>query len=145
MAKKENIYWVYVKWLALPKNQRLPKTNEEFLQKYDLLPADLFSFQESKEFADDLNKETMRWAKRKTPEMLHLLYQKYQETKNPADLKIWQEAIRDHDESQVQTTLNDLVEEYEVTENQLTALAYRILALYDPKGLMKDELMILEK
>lgn len=138
---KEDIYWVYVKWLSLPKAQRKPRSNEDFCTLYSLSPADLFTFQESKTFAEDLNRETMKWAKRKTPEMLHVLYEKYKESKNPQDLKVWQDAIKEHNESQVQTTLEDLVAEYEISETQLCSLAYRILAVYDPNMLLKGELM----
>jgi hypothetical protein len=141
MAKKEDIYWVYVKWEALPASQRKPSSREEFCLRYDLTLADLFSFQEAKSYSDDLNNETMKWAKRKTPEMLHVLYEKYRSTKNPQDLKIWQDAIQEHEKTQVQTTLDDLVAEYEISETQLCSLAYRILAVYDPNLLLKEELM----
>lgn len=141
MAKKEDIYWVYVKWKALPTSQRRPTTNEDFCIKYNLSLADLFAFEESKSFSEDLNNETMKWAKKKTPEMLHVLYEKYRSTKNPQDLKIWQDAIKEHEETQVQTTLDDLIAEYEISETQLCSLAYRILAVYDPNMLLKEELM----
>ena len=145
MKKKEDIYWVYIKWLSIPKAERQPPNKKTFAEKFDLLPADLFAFQEEKTFADDLNKETMKWAKRKTPEMLHVLYDKYQDTKNPQDLKVWQDAIKEHNDSQVETSLEDLIAEYEISENQLCALAYRILAVYDPQGILKDEMTTISR
>lgn len=130
-------YDIYVKWMAIPAANRIPKTQPEFLEKYELVEADLYEYQQRKTFGDDVNKETMAWAKRKTPAMLHALYGKYQQTKNPADLRIWQDAIKYSEENQKQTSLEDLVSEFQLSENQLVSIAYRILALYDPKGLLK--------
>lgn len=133
----DTTYRIYVKWMATPTSSRIPKSVPEFLTRHNLTQADLFEFQEYKTFADDLNKETMAWAKRKTPAMLHLLYEKYVSSKNPADLRIWQDAIKYHEENQKQTSLEDLVSDFKMSENQLVSIAYRILSIYDPKGLLK--------
>ena len=140
----DTIYKIYVKWMATPTQSRKPKTQEEFLSRYELTQADIFEYQERKTYPDDLSKETMNWAKKKTPAMLHVLYEKYLETKNPQDLKIWQDAIKYSEENQKQTSLEDLIDEYELSENQLVAIAYRILDTYDPKGLLKPSKRHLE-
>jgi hypothetical protein len=135
----DSIYKVYIKWLSVPAPQRTPKSKDEFKERYKITDQELFEFQERKTFGDDLNKETMLWAKRRTPEMMHTLFNKYQESKAPQDLKVWQDAIQYSEENAKQTSLEELMEEFKVEPQQLCDMAYRILEVYDPHMLTKPK------
>lgn len=132
--KKEDIkaiYRIYIKWLSIPKDERRPPTLDDFCSQYDIEPSTILHFQDNKSFSDDLNKETMKWAKKKTPEMIHTLYQKYKDSRSPQDLRIWQDAIKYEDEHKKATTLEDLISEFKTTPEQLLQIAERIIKKYD--------------
>lgn len=128
--QQEEIYWIYIKWLAVPPADRTPKSLQEFSVRYSIDLVDLMTFQEQKTFGDDLNKETMKWAKRKTPAMLHSLHDKYQTTQSPQDFKVWQDAIKYAEENEKVTTLSDLVDNFSISEEQAVRVAQRIIEKY---------------
>ncbi len=86
------IYKIYLQWLSLPKKNRKLKTHDEFCSRYNLTPTQLLEFQDSGSFGEDLKEETIKWAKRQLPELLHLLYDTYTKSKSSADLRLFLEA-----------------------------------------------------
>lgn len=92
--KQADLYRIFVKWHSVPKKDRQPASISEFCERYKLTASDIISFQDSDSFSRDLHNETMKWAKRKTPELLHILYEQYLVSHSQTDLRLWLEAVK---------------------------------------------------
>lgn len=90
----QEIYRTYIKWLTLPKRDRIPKTQEEFCQRLGTNAADLMAIQDMETFEEDLLNEMLKWAKRRTPELIHGLYERFEKKEaSSMDLKLWMETV----------------------------------------------------
>lgn len=92
----DNIYKIFLRWYVVPPSIRQTAgfksiTLEDFCAEHSITTADLSSFQAKPTFEDDFFQEKLRWARRKTPELIDTLYKQYRDKKNPADLKLWVE------------------------------------------------------
>jgi len=91
--QNHEIYKIYVKWSATPKKDRIPPTLQEFCERYEITPGTILEFQDSDTYTKDLSSATLKWAQRKKPELLHMLYSKYMQEKTQADLRLWLEIL----------------------------------------------------
>jgi len=123
----DELYKVYLKWLALPPQDKKPKTKIEFAERYKITPADLLSFEDRETFSEDLMVEMKKWAKRKTPELIHILYDKYAKSKSPNDLKVWMDVIKEvKDKNEEPQTVNNIVNIFNPSDDQRKQIAERI-------------------
>ena len=90
----QEIYRTYIKWMTVPKRDRNPKTQEEFCQRMGCNAADLLDIQDMDTFSDDLVEEMLKWARRRTPEIIQNLYERFEKKEaTTSDLKVWLETI----------------------------------------------------
>jgi RNAse (barnase) inhibitor barstar len=69
------MYDTYLKWRALPKNKRRPRSLAEFCQKHNLKADDIKEYEEDPNFHRDLSDATLAWAKEHVPDLIHSLYE----------------------------------------------------------------------
>ena len=81
-----DIYKSYIRWRARPISSTDPQTDDQFCLKYNVTKKDLISFIEKPEYQDDLLLASLSWAKSKTPELLHIVYNEVKLNKSVADL-----------------------------------------------------------
>lgn len=90
-------YRSFLHWYSIPPEQKiksnLPVTISEFMVKNNLTSDDLSTFHSKETFADDVVEATVKWAKTKTSEMVHILYERYKERKNASDFSAFVEFI----------------------------------------------------
>lgn len=111
----------------MPSSDRKPKSKMEFAEKYKITAADLLAFEDRETFGEDLLVEMKKWAKRKTPELIHILYDKYAKSKSPNDLKVWMDVIREvKDKDELPQTVNNIVNIFNPNEEQRKQIAERI-------------------
>ena len=90
----KTIYDTYLKWLAMPEEDRAIKSIKEWCENYGVTQVQILDFQDLPNFSDDLHAEVLKWAKKKTPELIHLLYKTYLKTKSATDFRAWIEAVQ---------------------------------------------------
>jgi hypothetical protein len=123
----EELYKVYIKWMALPLNDKKPRTKTEFAEKHKITAADLLGFEDRETFGEDVLSEMKKWAKRKTPELIHILYDKYSKSKSPNDLKVWMDVIKDvKEKNEEPQTVNNIVNIFNPNDEQKRQIAERI-------------------
>jgi hypothetical protein len=123
----EELYKVYIKWMSLPQADKKPATKTLFAERHKIPPADLLAFEDRETFGEDLMSEMKKWAKRKTPELLHILYDKYAKSKSPNDLKVWMDVIKDvKDKDDTPQTVNNIVNIFNPNDDQRKQIAERI-------------------
>lgn len=126
-SQLDKIYQVYIKWMALPPIDKKPPTKTLFAEHYKLQPADLLRFEDRETFGDDVMSEMKKWARRKTPELIHILYDKYSKTKSPNDLKVWLDVVKDiKEKGEEPQTVNNIVNVFNPTDEQRRQIAERI-------------------
>lgn len=90
----QEIYTTYIKWLTVPKRDRKPLTQEEFCSRMGCNAADLLDIQDMDTFTSDLTEEMLKWARRRTPEIIQNLYERFEKKEaTTADLKAWLEVV----------------------------------------------------
>jgi hypothetical protein len=77
-----NKYKDFINWKVKPLKKDDPKSLEEYLIVNDITQEEINEFVGKPEFADDILAETLSWAKTKTPEMLHILYDQVRSNKS---------------------------------------------------------------
>lgn len=100
-SKKENIsvdkdqlYKAFLEWKAKPITADSPlQTYDDFCEKNHTNMKELQSFQDSPGFHDDLVAETLLWAKGKTPELIHTVYNQIKLSKSVNDLARFMELV----------------------------------------------------
>lgn len=125
-SQLDKIYQVYIKWMALPPSDKKPSTKTLFAEKYEIQPADLLRFEDRETFGEDVMSEMKKWARRKTPELIHILYDKYSKTKSPNDLKVWLDVVKEVKEKDEPQTVNNIVNVFNPTDEQRRQIAERI-------------------
>lgn len=97
MMSREERYKLFVKWSATPKEtkleQNIPTSMSSFAIQYQIPITELEEFNESDNFPDDVEREAIRWGKRRLPELIHLTHKKYLETNKVEYLKVFRELI----------------------------------------------------
>lgn len=90
-------YRTFLHWYSIPPEQKirshLPVTIPDFLTAHSLTNEDLSFFYNKETFADDVVEATVKWAKTKTSEMVHILYDRYKERKNASDFSAFVDFI----------------------------------------------------
>lgn len=86
MSDLNKAYLAYIKWRSHPVEKTDPQNNDEFCAKYAITQKDLISFINRETYQDDLLISSLNWAKSKTPELLHLVYNEVKLNKSVADL-----------------------------------------------------------
>lgn len=121
-------YKLLVKWMAIPEEskiaQNLPRSIDQLRERYNISLKDLNSFFEMESFPDDVEREAIRWGKRKIPELIHIVYKKYIETKKPEHLRLFKELLSIKEENQSQNQYNF----FNLDEKAKEQLTKRILA-----------------
>lgn len=79
---ESNNYKKFIEWKVKPLKKDGPKTLDEFLLVNNITQEEVNEFVSKAEFADDILAETLSWAKTKTPEMLHILYDQVRSSKS---------------------------------------------------------------
>ena len=92
---KTDPYPLFIAWYAKPIDERNPPSLEGFCEKYKITKADIAEYSLRSEFFNDLKNESLAWAKRQTPEIIHILYNKIKKDRTSADIKAWLEMIYD--------------------------------------------------
>ena len=83
----ERIYSTYLKWKARPMSKTGPQTEQEFADHFKVTLPDLIAFIELPSYQDDLLLASLTWAKSKTPELLHIVYNEVKMNKSVNDLE----------------------------------------------------------
>lgn len=86
MPDLNKAYLAYIKWRSHPVGKDDPKTPEEFCAKHGVTTQDLIAFVSRETYQDDLLLSSLNWAKSKTPELLHLVYNEVKLNKSVVDL-----------------------------------------------------------
>ena len=95
MPDLDKIYRLYIKWKSRPITPKDPQSDEEFATKYKISKLDLVGFIERPEYQDDLLTSSLNWAKAKTPELLHLVYNEVKLSKSVGDLEKFMNLVHD--------------------------------------------------
>jgi hypothetical protein len=97
--KLQAYYIPYLQWLVTPDKVKSPLIEADWVIKNKLNPLDPALFRKQESFEQDFLNEKIRWSRKKTPELLDVLYLEYTEKKDPADLRLWQELMKSFQES----------------------------------------------
>lgn len=89
----KKIYRIFVKWYAMPSTSRELPSIPEFCEHHGIDKSVIAQFQDTEGFTEDLCREAIAWGKSKIPELLHTLYARYRESKNPNDLRMYKELL----------------------------------------------------
>jgi hypothetical protein len=103
----EKIYHAYINWKARPIAKDDPQSPEEFCKKFKIKKSDILAFVGSPDYQDDLLTAVLNWAKSKTPELLHIVYNEVKLNKSVADLERFVQLaheIKKKDKEQKQVT-----------------------------------------
>ncbi len=112
-------YRTYLKWrVAAPKERGAEKTEIDFMAKFDLEDKHIIAFVNEPAFLDDLQRETLIWAKSKTPDLLHILMDEIKDGKKSADIERFITIAhelnkKDDDKTQVQNNFFITDEQYQ--------------------------------
>ncbi len=90
---KKKLYNIFLKWYAMPQKTRIPQTISEFCLHFSIPESLIAEFQQEEEFTEDLYRTSIAWGKSKIPELLHMLYEKYIQSKNPNDLRMYKDLL----------------------------------------------------
>lgn len=85
--EKQAAYKEFLRLKTRPKKEGDPSSAEEFCKKYNISIETYLSFMEEPTFFDDILNESLNWAKGKTPEVLHILYENIKLSKSSADIE----------------------------------------------------------
>ena len=83
----DNKYQKFIEWKTKKLGANDPKTLDEFCAKHKVSKEQIEEFVSKETFADDILMGTLNWAKSKTPEMLHLLYESARTTKSAGSIE----------------------------------------------------------
>lgn len=72
----EKIYRQFLRWYALPQEERTPPSFDGFAKLHEIETEQLLTFQDRETFADDLYKQVQKWAKEKSIDLVHLMYKR---------------------------------------------------------------------
>jgi len=100
-------YKEYIKWLALPKTKRKPRTLNSFKEDFHLSDEDLKAFRDRPSYQSDIAVATHRWAKDQVPEMLHKLYENALSSGKADVIKAYMDVIKEEDNEQ--NKLEDII------------------------------------
>lgn len=79
-------YLAYVKWRACPIGPADPQSTEAFCTLHKITTQQIIDFINKESYQDDLLITSLNWAKSKTPELLHIVYNEVKLNKSVADL-----------------------------------------------------------
>lgn len=88
----EEQYKKYLEWRARPRKSKSAtekETVDDYCVREKVSRETLLTFTERESFPDDLLAETLKWARVKTPELLHTVYATIEKNKSVADLERW--------------------------------------------------------
>ncbi|MDA2921688.1 phBC6A51 family helix-turn-helix protein [Patescibacteria group bacterium AH-259-L07] len=94
-SKRDLFYEEFIKWIALPKPLREPRTHLELAEKYGVDKATLSQWKHKDGFWDEVRKEMKQWARDKTPNVIQAIYQKILKYGNAQEAKLWLQFIED--------------------------------------------------
>jgi len=102
---KDKLYKAFIEWKARPIVEGIGiQTVDEFCEKYKTDKKQLLVFTDSPTFSDDLVTETLLWAKGKTPELVHTVYNQIKLSKSVTDLAKFLELVHGIKEKKDSTT-----------------------------------------
>ena len=93
----EDQYKSFLHWYSMSPDQKirssLPTSIPDYLKANNLTSKDLSTFYSKDTFADDIVESTVKWAKTKTSEMIHILYERYKDRKLASDFTAFTDFI----------------------------------------------------
>jgi len=126
--RKPTEYELFINWIALPRIEREPRTQEEFAKKFGLHPGTLSEWKRKKGFYKKVRKIRKKWIRDRLGDVLWGVFRKAVKEGNAAEAKLllqygenWipKEGIRTEDK-----TYEDYVKE---TFKQLNTLRQQVL------------------
>jgi hypothetical protein len=87
----DDIYQKFIEWKCKKITKDDPKDVAEFCAKHSITVEDVNDFVSKPTFADDIVNGSMGWARSKTPQMLHMLYDNVLTTKSSSDIRAFVE------------------------------------------------------
>ena len=105
--EKDKLYKIFIEWKARPiiEGQGV-QTIDEFCEKYKTTKKQLLEFTDHPTFSEDIVTETLLWAKSKTPELIHTVYNQIRLSKSVNDLARFLELIHEVKEKKESTQNN---------------------------------------
>lgn len=99
-------YRMYVKWRSVsPKERGAEKNEVDFMKKFDIEDRHIVAFVNEPSFTDDLTRETLIWAKSKTPDLFHMLMKEIEDSKRSADIERFMEMAHELNEKEKGNTM----------------------------------------
>lgn len=99
------IYKAFIEWKARPITPTSDvQTHDDFCKKFKITTKKLIEFTDHPTYHDDLVSETLLWAKGKTPELIHTVYDQIKLSKSVTDLSKFMELVHGIKEKKDSTT-----------------------------------------
>lgn len=80
-------YQKFIEWKCKKLGPKDPQTLEIFCEENQITQEDVQRFVSKATFADDIVNGSMNWARARTPQMLHMLYENILSNKSSTDIK----------------------------------------------------------
>jgi len=87
-------YKMFLNWRTRPLTETKIADVEDFCLKYNTTKVDLVEFQQRASYTEDLERETINWLRKQTPEILHILVHKIKTEKSAADIQKFSEIYK---------------------------------------------------
>lgn len=88
---QDDIYQKFIEWKCKKITKDDPKDVKEFCDKYGIEVETIEEYVSKPSFADDIVNGSMGWARSKTPQMLHMLYENVLTSKSSTDIRAFVE------------------------------------------------------
>jgi len=88
----------YIKWIALPKPLRNPKTDQEWGEKNNTHPSTLSHWKKGLGFWEAVKKEIKEIAKDRTPNVIQAFYNQILKSGKAQEVKLWLQYFEDFTE-----------------------------------------------
>jgi len=89
----QNAYNFFIRWFTTPPNERIPASKDQFYTTIGINDDIVAEYQSRDTYYDDIYKEARNWGRSKIPQLLHMLYEEFKQTKKPAILETYKKLL----------------------------------------------------
>jgi hypothetical protein len=90
----DRLYEYYIIWKTRPITETGIKSIQEFCEKYNTNTETLIEFQKKATYIEDIDKATIEWFRKQTPQVLHILIDKIKQDKMTTDIQRFAEIYK---------------------------------------------------
>lgn len=90
----DRLYEYYIIWKTRPITETGIKSLQEFCDKYNTDTQTLIEFQKKSTYIEDIDKATIDWFRKQTPQVLHILIEKIKQDKMTTDIQRFAEIYK---------------------------------------------------